>query len=295
MCAASQFETKSLHPRFGAEVVGVDFSAPVANGIVQEIRRLADQYGLLLFRTTAIVSDEDQLAFCRQLGPGEILGERTPRTSEARLAAGVTAVGNVGDDNEILPLDSRRKAFMRGNELWHTDSSYSTNRGAYSMLKAVEIPPDGVAPTQHADMRSAYNDLSESVKRRLESLSAVHSLPHSRELAGYHADDSEQSRFPPTLQPLVISNDRTGLHSLYLASHIAHIDGVTDAESADLLAQLFEHATRPEYIYRHSWAAGDIVMWDNLATMHRATPFEDNRWRRDMHRVTTLEKCGSSQ
>jgi len=294
MCPVSAFETKSLHSRFGAEVVGVDFSAPVADGVVQEIRRLADQHGVLLFRNTAIFSDEDQLAFCRQLGPGQILGERAPRSNEARLAAGVTAVGNIGDDNEILPLDSRRKAFMRGNELWHTDSSYGPNRGAYSMLKAVEIPPDGVAPTEYADMRSAYNDLPEGVKRRLDGLSAVHSLPYSRELAGYHIDDSEQSRFPPTLQPLVISSARTGVHSLYLASHIARIDGVTEAESTALLAQLFEHATRPEYVYQHAWTTGDIVMWDNLATMHRATSFEDNRWRRDMHRVTTLEKSESS-
>lgn len=294
MRSQTGFETRALLPRFGAEVIGVQFAHPMASATVEEIRRLADLHGILLFRNTGAVSDADQLEFCRQLGPGGILGERTEVVSGTRLAPGVTAVGNIGDDGSILPLDSRRRAFMRGNELWHTDSSFSPNRGVYSVLKAVELPPHGAAPTEYADMRGAFRDLPEQLRERVKVLTALHSLSHSRERAGYRTDESEQRKYPPTSQPLVVTNPRTGTSSLYLASHISRIEGLDEADSAALLEELFMLATAPHNVYRHAWAIGDIVLWDNLTTMHRATSFDDNRWRRDMHRVTTLERVGTS-
>jgi alpha-ketoglutarate-dependent 2,4-dichlorophenoxyacetate dioxygenase len=150
------------------------------------------------------------------------------------------------------------------------------------------VPPVA-ADTEIADMRAAYDDLDPEIKAQLEGLRAHHSIAYSRQTLGFEWSAAEQERLKGAVHPLVRTNPRTGRHSLYLASHASQIIDWPVPEGRLLLRDLSEHATQPRFVYRHSWRVGDLVIWDNLATMHRGRPFDDTKHRRELRRVTTLD------
>jgi alpha-ketoglutarate-dependent 2,4-dichlorophenoxyacetate dioxygenase len=198
-------------------------------------------------------------------------------------------VGNIDVDGSILPEDDRRRAYNRGNLLWHTDVSFDPVRATLSLLAAHVVPPGG-ADTEFADMRAAYDALPPAMKPRIEDLVVEHSVWHSRALAGFsEVSDEEKATRPPSQHRLVHVHPGSGRKALYLASHASHIVGWPVNAGRALLSDLMHFATQPEFVYRHRWQIGDLVIWDNLATMHRGTPFDDTRHVRDMRRTTVLE------
>jgi alpha-ketoglutarate-dependent 2,4-dichlorophenoxyacetate dioxygenase len=156
------------------------------------------------------------------------------------------------------------------------------------MLSAKVIPPAG-ADTEYADMRAAYDALPAETKARLEGLRVHHSIAHSRQTLGFEFSPEEEERLKGAVHPLVRTIPRSGRRSLYLASHASRIVDWAVPEGRLLLRDLIEHATQPEFVYRHAWRVGDLVIWDNRATMHRARPFDDLAHRRELRRVTTLD------
>ena len=156
------------------------------------------------------------------------------------------------------------------------------------MLSAHVVPSRG-GDTEWADMRAAYDALDEAIKQRIATLSAYHSIAYSRETLGFEFSEEEKNRLKGAEHPLVRTNPRTKRRALYLASHASRIVGWPVPEGRLLLRDLIEHATRPEFVYRHRWRAGDLVIWDNLATMHRGRPFDDTVHKRELRRVTTLD------
>jgi alpha-ketoglutarate-dependent 2,4-dichlorophenoxyacetate dioxygenase len=156
------------------------------------------------------------------------------------------------------------------------------------MLSA-KVVPAVAADTEFADMRSAYDALPDETKARLERLRVHHSIAYSRQTLGFEFSAEEQERLPGAVHPLVRTLPRSGRRSLYLASHASRILDWPVPEGRLLLRDLMEHATRPELVYRHAWRVGDLVIWDNRATMHRACPFDDTTYRRELRRVTTLD------
>jgi alpha-ketoglutarate-dependent 2,4-dichlorophenoxyacetate dioxygenase len=156
------------------------------------------------------------------------------------------------------------------------------------MLSA-RVVPAVAADTEFADMRAAYDALDAATKASLERLSAHHSIAHSRQTLGFEFSEEERDQLKGAVHPLVRVNPRTQRKSLYLASHASHIIGWPVPEGRLLLRDLMEHATQPQFVYRHAWRPGDLVIWDNLATMHRGRPFDDTRHRRELRRVTTLD------
>jgi alpha-ketoglutarate-dependent 2,4-dichlorophenoxyacetate dioxygenase len=116
-----------------------------------------------------------------------------------------------------------------------------------------------------------------------------HSIAHSRQTLGFEFSAEELDKLKGAVHPLVRTNPRTGRRALYLASHASRIMDWPVPEGRLLLRDLVEHATQPQFVYRHIWQDGDLVIWDNLATMHRARPFDDTRYRRELRRVTTLD------
>jgi alpha-ketoglutarate-dependent 2,4-dichlorophenoxyacetate dioxygenase len=156
------------------------------------------------------------------------------------------------------------------------------------MLHARVIPPVG-ADTEFADLRAAWDALPPATKASLEGLRAHHSIAHSRQTLGFEFSADEQARLEGAIHPLVRTIPRSNRRSLYLASHASRIIDWPVPEGRLLLRDLIEHATQREFVYRHAWRVGDLVIWDNRATMHRATPFEDTRYRRELRRVTTLD------
>jgi len=208
-----------------------------------------------------------------------------------RVQEGISDVANLDADGNVWKKDSRMRLFqMMGNRLWHTDSSFKAPSGYASVLYARSIPPIG-GNTEFTDLRAAYDTLAPSMKARVKSLIAEHSLIHSRKRIGFTTlTDAEMKAFAPVLRPIIRTIPETGRESLYIASHIGRIRGMKDEETEALMKELTNHATQRQFVYAHRWRVGDLVMWDNRCTMHRGTEFDDTRWPRDMQRVTTSDR-----
>jgi alpha-ketoglutarate-dependent 2,4-dichlorophenoxyacetate dioxygenase len=277
-----------LHPCFGAEVTGVDLRAVQDPAALEEIRAAMDGFAVLVFRDQAF-SDEDQLAFAQRFD-GKLHG-RTGAAVVGKNRFGneaLTDISNVDENGELLGSDDRRRMYALGNRLWHTDASFQDPCGRYSMLHA-RVVPAVPADTEYADMRAAYDELDAQMKAKIENLKAHHSIAHSRETLGFKWSEAEAEQLKGAVQPLVRTNPRTQRRSLYLASHASSIVGWPVPEGRLLLRDLIEHATQPRFVYRHAWRVGDLVIWDNLATMHRGRPFDNAVHRRELRRVTTLD------
>jgi taurine dioxygenase len=174
-----------------------------------------------------------------------------------------------------------------GELQWHSDQSYIMKPATGAALYAVELPPEG-GKTSWVDLAGAYAGLPDKLKRLVEGRHGVFS--YVKRLAGYQGVDrvisSEAKRkTPPVLHPLVHTHP-TGRKALYLDSTTTiGIAGMDAASGAALLDEIYSFATRPEFVYRHKWRVGDVVMWDNGSTMHRREPFDPTA-RRLMKRTT---------
>ena len=282
---------RPLHPLFVGEVSGVDLREPVASAIISQIVAAADQYAVLVFRDQHI-TDEQQIAFSAMLGPLETTIKAYRPDHKPRLDLHISDVSNLDEQSRVLAADDRRRMNGLGNRLWHTDSSFKAIPARYSLLSARRIPGDG-GETQFADMRAAYDALPEAMKARLEGLVAEHSVLYSRSTIGFSDySDEERERLKPVPQLLVRRHPGSGRKTLYLASHAGWIRDMPIPEARLLLRDLMEHATQREFVYTHRWTLGDLVMWDDRCTMHRAREF-DMAQVRDMHRTTVSDEVSS--
>jgi alpha-ketoglutarate-dependent 2,4-dichlorophenoxyacetate dioxygenase len=275
-------------PSFCAEVGGVDFSRPIEPAIFKQIVAGMDRYGVCVYRNTGL-DDVRHIEFSRLFGTLEhapkLFGKKVSRFDHPELFD----AGNLDASGNIL-VDERRRLYNKGNALWHTDSSFNPHRSAYSLLLAHEVPPAG-GDTHFADMRAAYDALSPEMKERIEPLIAEHWLWHSRMLAGYpEPTEAERQAKPPAQHKLVQVHPGSGRKTLYIAKHASHIVGWPVEAGRQLLTDLIDFATQPQFVRAVAWhQPGDLVIWDNRCSMHRATPFEDTRYRRDMRRTTVFE------
>ena len=274
--------TNPLHPLFGVEILGIDVRR-VDEATFAEVVEAFDEHSVLLFRRQPI-SDEEQIAFSRRFGPLET----TIRTivSQARNPPEISSLANVDAEDRLIPHGDTRNLFNAGNQMWHSDSSFKRVPALASLLSAREVPPEG-GETQFASMRVSYERLPDAMKRFLEGRVAVHSFAYSRGLVGdglLPLDHAAQ--VPPVAQALVRANPAHGRKSFYVGSHACEILGMQTDEARTLLRELLELATRPELVYTHRWQPGDLVMWDNRCVLHRGRPWDENKYRRVMHRTT---------
>jgi alpha-ketoglutarate-dependent 2,4-dichlorophenoxyacetate dioxygenase len=279
---------RKLHPHFVAEVSPVDLRQAHDPETLAQIRAGMDEYAVLVFRDQPFTDDE-HLAFAQRLDGQLHTKTGSSALYKSRLGNEALAdVSNVDADGEILAAGNRRRMYSLGNRLWHTDASFQDPPGRYSMLSAKIVPPVA-ADTEYADMRAAYDALPSETKARLEGLRVHHSIAHSRQTLGFEFSPEEADALKGAIHPLVRTIPRSDRKSLYVASHASRIIDWPVPEGRLLLRDLIEHATQPEFVYRHSWRVGDLVIWDNRATMHRARPFDDAAYRRELRRVTTLD------
>jgi alpha-ketoglutarate-dependent 2,4-dichlorophenoxyacetate dioxygenase len=279
---------RKLHPHFVAEVSAVDLKTVRDAETLAQIRAGMDEFSVLVFRDQ-VWSDAEHLDFAQRLDG--VLHTKLGISALQKNRFGNEALGdisNLDENGEIMRSDNRRRMYGLGNRLWHTDASFQDPAGRYSMLSAKVVPPVA-ADTEYADMRAAYDALPEAEKARLEGLHAHHSIAYSRQTLGFEFSENEQEALKGAVHPLVRTIPRSKRRSLYLASHASRIVEWPVPEGRLLLRDLIEHSTQPEFVYRHQWRAGDLVIWDNRATMHRARPFDDARYRRELRRVTTLD------
>jgi alpha-ketoglutarate-dependent 2,4-dichlorophenoxyacetate dioxygenase len=278
---------RELHAVFAAEAAGVDLrrAGPEA---LESLRAAMDRYAVLVFHGQPLTGPE-QLEFARRFD-----GALHSKTGSAVLGRNrfgdeaLTDISNVDEGGRLLEPGDRRRAYALGNRLWHTDASFQEPPGRYSMLSA-QVVPEVDADTEFADMRAAWDALDDGTQTRIAGLRAHHSIAYSRETLGFAFSDSEKHQLQGAEHPLVRTNPRTGRKSLYLASHASRIVGWPVPEGRLLLRELTEHATQRRFVYRHRWRVDDLVIWDNLATMHRGVAFDDTAHRRELRRVTTLD------
>ena len=279
---------RALHPLFAAEVAGVDLRSAESADILEQIRAGMGQYAVLDFRGQPL-TDADQRAFAQRLDGSLHSKTGISALQKSRLGnEALTDISNVTDTGDIMDREDRRRAYSLANRLWHADATFQDPPGRYSMLHARVIPPSG-ADTEFADERAAYDELPEPVKTLIDGLQAHHSIAHSRQLLGFEFSEDEKDKLKGAIHPLVRTMPRTGRKTLYLASHAFRIIDWPVPDARLLLRDLMEHATQRKFVYRHAWQVGDLVIWDNRCTMHRATPFEDARFKRELRRVTTLD------
>jgi alpha-ketoglutarate-dependent 2,4-dichlorophenoxyacetate dioxygenase len=279
---------RKLHPLFVGEASPIDLRKVDDAETLARIRAGMDEYAVLVFRDQPL-TDEEHLAFAQRLDGA--LHTKLGSAAIQKNRFGNEALGdisNVGLDGEILPAGDRRRAYSLGNRLWHTDASFQDPPGRYSMLSAKVVPPVA-ADTEYADMRAAYDALLAETKAQIAGLHAHHSIAYSRQTLGFEFSEGEAEKLKGAVHPLVRTIPRSDRKALYVASHASRIVEWPVPEGRLLLRELIEHATQPAFVYRHSWRVGDLVIWDNRCTMHRARPFEDTQHRRELRRVTTLD------
>jgi len=274
-----------LTPGFVGEVAGIDLTAPLDAATVAGLESGMDRFAVLVFHDQRI-TDDQQMAFTRHFGAIEAArGGNITRPDQQRLPVGMNDVSNLGQDNQPLARDDRRRLFNLGNQLWHSDSSFRAIPAKYSLLSC-RLPATTGGNTEFADMRAAYDALDAATRAEIDGLICEHSLIYSRGSLGFtELTEEERAAFRPVRQSLVRTHPVSGRKSLYLSSHIGTIIGWPRPEAMAFIRDLAEHATQPRFVYPHRWRQWDLVIWDNRQTMHRVRRFDD-RAPRDMRRTT---------
>ncbi len=277
-------QLKPVHPGIGfvAEATGADLKN-VSPGEASEIDRAMDQYGVLVWRGQPL-SEAQQIAFAKNFGPLDLGLKKARKNPDRHANDEIIDISNVSPEGGVYDRGHAKIVSNLANQLWHSDSSFQKPAAKYSMLSAVVVPAEG-GETEYADLRAAYDALPSSLKKQIQDLEAEHYAWHSRQWLGDAVSEEQKAKFPPVRWPLVRTHPGSGRKVLFVGVHCTQIPGMTLAEGRVLLADLLEHATQREFVYRHVWRPGDLVMWDNRATIHRGRRF-DLSARRELRRVT---------
>ncbi len=272
-------EVRKLNPAVGAEIVDLDI-----NNITEAefgcLVEAWDSHGGLLFRDQRLSNDAlvDFAARFGELEAAPVMENgRTPVPGYPEIYVVSNVLGTDGK-----PIGS----LGAGEAVWHTDMSYLENPPDASMLYALEVPPTG-GDTWLAGMSAAYEGLPDQLKVEIRGKRIKHDGTFNSggfKRAGVEVREDPRESIG-AYHPIVCAHPRTGQPALYLGRRrLAYVEGLELAASETLLDQLWAHATKPEYVFSHSWRVGDLLMWDNRATLHRRDPFDADA-RRIMHRT----------
>jgi len=264
---------------FVAEVEGVDLSKPMDSETVEAIRQAWWDHSILVFRGQNI-TDDQHIEFSRHFG--DLQGHSVKDWL-------------LPTHPEILVLSNRGeggvKPLKNGGAYWHSDITYQASPPMGSILHGLVVPPED-GDTLYADMYAAYEALDDETKALIEGRIAIHNYKHRylkmAEGGARPTPTAEQlSEWQDVEHPIVLKHPDTGRKALYVNEGFTMgIKGMDKDEGDALLQRLYEHSSRPEFVYAHKWREDDIVMWDNRCTMHRATTYDAEKYDRTMHRTT---------
>jgi taurine dioxygenase len=286
--------TVQVHPfaaGCGAEISGVDIREPLPAADRDAIRKAWLDNLVLRFRASPM-TDEQHMAFTGQFGelefnPAELIAKQygvSTQTSgrKREIPPEISVISNIVEDGKPIG------GLGDGEAFWHTDSSFVDVPPAASLLRSLECPPPSAGgSTYFLNCYSAYDDLPEATKKKIDGRVMVHAATHSsggRAHAGFESVD-DVSKVPGARQPMVRTHPETGRKSLFLGRRInAYVIGLPVDESEDLLDGLWEHMVQDKYTWRQDWQVGDLIWWDNRCAMHRRDAFDGSK-RRLMHRT----------
>ena len=278
--AHQSFDVRRLPGPFGAEVVGLDLSVPLANEDFARIHRAHLAHHVLVFRDQCITPDE-HVRFSQRFGPLQIHVQR-----KFQLAGHppVLVVSNIRENGQPIGLGD-------AGHFWHSDLSYKERPSLGSLLHAQELPSEG-GNTLFADQHAAYEALPSALKARIDKMQAEHSyLARYDELRARNPwrpalTQAQIDEVRPVIHPVVRTHPETGRKALFVSEHFTtRILGLTESDSRLLLQELFAASTQPRLQYRHRWQAHDLVFWDNRSVVHLAAGTPEHL-RRKLYRTT---------
>ena len=269
------FKLNVLTDYVGAEVTGIDLTLAVSPETKAALNAAWVKHGVLVFRDQKMTPPQFAKA-------AELFGDIMQQQLKKFLLADFPLVGTISS-RDLPVVDG--KLHVRG-ENYHTDHSNYAAPPKATTLHAVALPDHG-GDTQFVDVRAAFDDLPEEMKRKIISLKAPHVYESSHSPRKMMAlSTEERAKIPVSKQPLVICHPVSGRSALYLnTGRMEGIDGLPEIEAFALIDQLFAHATQSKYEYRHKWLAGDMVIWDNRSVMHQANADYDPAQYRFLYRI----------
>jgi len=276
----SAFTVRPLAAALGAEVFGLDLSAPLSDEDFARLHQAHLDHHLLIFRDMRITPTQ-QVAFSRRFGPLQI---HVLRQFQLRSDPEILIISNIKENGQPIGLGD-------AGHFWHSDLSYKEVPSLGSMLHAQELPQDG-GDTLFANQHTAWESLPKALQDKIAHLTAEHSyLAKYAELQRRNPwrpnlTQAQIDEVKPVVQPVVRVHPETGRRALFVSEHFTtRIVGMPQHESDALLAELFDYSTRPEHVYRHQWQPRDMVFWDNRSLMHLAAGCPEDQ-RRLLHRTT---------
>ncbi len=271
---AMTLNTVPLHARFGVEVLNIDLRTVTANNDYPEIRHAFETHSLLLFRNQTL-SGKAHLTFSELFGIIENRAEDAwgKRPTEPGL------LSNVNDKNSFVSKSDRCLAHLKSNQLWHTDSTFLPVPALTNILTALVVPSTG-GETQFTSTRAALNDIPEALQSKVFDITLRHRYAHSRaKIDPELAKEEMITRWPDQRWKAIWPNPVNGELALYIASHVCGVEGMDDESGIALVDELMTWATQQHYIYTHHWQVGDVLVWDERATLHRGChwPYDEER------------------
>jgi alpha-ketoglutarate-dependent 2,4-dichlorophenoxyacetate dioxygenase len=262
-------ETTPLHPRFGVEVHDLDLRQIDESGYSM-IRAMFEDHSVLLFRNQTI-GDSDHMRLARMFGPIE---DRLADERAKGEAYKVPEVSNIREDGSLTNETDLHTLHLKANMLWHSDSTFMPQPALTNILIA-RIVTEAGGQTELASTRAGWADMPEAMKQQLRGRGFWHRYAHSRaRISPELAKLPMFHKWPDQLWRTVWTNPANGAEALYIASHVFAVEGLPDDEGTELIDQAMDFVTQPRYVFSHTWSVGDVLLWDQRAVLHRATPWD---------------------
>ena len=287
-----EINTRYLEQEFFATIDGVDIKS-LSKSEFLEIKKAVETYGVIVINSQNI-NDDDQINFSEGFGKLEIsIGTQTKAPDyqvENSIRPEISRISNVDLNNKMLPFDDKKVIFDRGNNYWHTDSSFKETPSKISILSAREVPEAG-GGTDFIDARYALETWENKPRKYsisdLKDCICEHSIVYSRKNnTGDIFDDKFKKDMPFVKQRLIRIHPYTKRPAFYAGSHCSHIIGWDLEESRDLIKEINDWILESGKIAKHKWKTGELVLWDNRRVLHRGTGYDESKYRRIMHRTT---------
>ena len=271
--------TKKLRKLIGIEITGLDTRIDLSENLKNEISDLLSEFSVVVIRNQNITNDQ-HIKFSEYFGNLELTKAGTDGSGSKLII-----LRNFDEEGNIVAPTDRQRLNNLANQEWHSDSSFKIIPSKLSILSAKKIPSKG-GNTEFLSMRAVYNALPENLKLEIEDKVCWHDYSHGRSKIDANLVTREEKKaLPPVKQKLVLNNKKYG-KSLYLGAHCSFIDGMPKDKSQNLLKKINHYTHNESFIYSHSWKPYDLIMWDNRAVLHRATPIQGKIEQRLMVRTT---------
>lgn len=277
---------KNLGTTLGVEIIGFNLKKNIDKNIIGQVSDLLSQFSVVVIRDQNI-TNEQHINFSEYFGDLEVTKAGTNGAGSKLII-----LQNFDEDGNIVPPTDRQRLNNLANQEWHSDSSFKKIPSKLSILSAKMIPAKG-GNTEFLSMRAVYNALPKKLKSNIEDKVCWHDYSYGRsKIDANLVTADEKKALPPVKQKLVLNNKKYG-KSLYIGAHCSKIDGMNDDESQNLLDEIYEYIDNESHVYSHIWKPYDLIMWDNRAVLHRATPIKGKIEKRLMVRTTVAGEAST--